>query len=80
MTTTLTRLQTIVGEHLGIEPDKITSEADFVKDLGAESLDVVELVLAIEEEFDIDIEDKAASQIKTVQDALHYLELYTDET
>ena len=70
----LIRLQEIVGEQLGIEPDKIRPEADFGKELGADSLDVVELVMAIEDEFNIEIEDQAASQIATVQDALDYME------
>ncbi|MGC8530351.1 MAG: acyl carrier protein, partial [Leptospirillia bacterium] len=59
---------------LGIEPAKVRPEADFGKELGADSLDVVELVMAIEDEFEIEIEDKAASQISTVQDALNYIE------
>ena len=74
METNLFRLQTIVGKQLGIEPNKIKPEADFGKELGADSLDVVELVMAIEDEFEMDIEDKAASQIATVQDALNYIE------
>lgn len=74
METNLFRLQTIVGKQLGIEPNKIKPKADFGKELGADSLDVVELVMAIEDEFEMDIEDKAASQIATVQDALNYIE------
>lgn len=74
METNLSRLQTIVGKQLGIEPSKIKPEADFGKELGADSLDVVELVMSIEDEFEIEIEDKAASQIATVQDALDYIE------
>ena len=74
MTTTLTRLQTIVGKQLGIDPLTIKPESDFVKELGADSLDVVELVMVIEDEFEIEIEDQIASQITTVQDALDYLE------
>jgi acyl carrier protein len=70
----LTRLQDIVGKQLGIDRNKIKPEADFGKQLGADSLDVVELVMAIEDEFDIEIEDQAASQIATVQDALDYIE------
>lgn len=70
----LPRLQTIVGKQLGIDPIKVKPESDFVKELGADSLDVVELVMAIEDEFEIDIEDKIASQITTVQDALDYIE------
>ena len=70
----LTRLQNIVGKQLGINAGKVKPEADFGKELGADSLDVVELVMAIEDEFDIEIEDKKASQIATVQDALDYIE------
>ena len=74
MENNLIRLQNIVGNQLGIEPNKIKPEADFGKELGADSLDVVELVMAIEDEFEIEIEDKAASQIATLQDALDYIE------
>jgi len=70
----LIRLQTIVGNQLGIEPYKVKSDADFGKELGADSLDVIELVMAIEDEFEIEIEDIAASKIATVQDALDYIE------
>jgi acyl carrier protein len=70
----LARLQNIVAKQLGIEPSKVTLEADFSKELGADSLDVVELVMAIEEEFEMEIEDQAASQIATVKDALDYIE------
>ena len=74
METNLIRLQIIVGKQLGIDPSKVKPEADFGKELGADSLDVVELVMGIEDEFDIEIEDQAASQIATVQDALEYIE------
>ena len=74
MNNNLARLQTIVGNHLGIEPDKIEPKADFGKELGADSLDVIELVMAIEDEFEIEIEDVAASKIATIQDALDYIE------
>ena len=70
----LMRLQTIVGNQLGIEPYKVKADADFGKELGADSLDVIELVMAIEDEFEIEIEDIAASKIATVQDALDYIE------
>jgi acyl carrier protein len=70
MENNLTRLQTVVSKQLGIDPVKLKPESDFGKELGADSLDVVELVMAIEDEFEIEIEDKAASQIATVQDAL----------
>jgi len=74
MSNTLKRLQEIVGEQLSIEPEKVTPNADFGKQLGADSLDVIELVMAIEYEFNIDIEDEYASKITTVQDALNYIE------
>jgi acyl carrier protein len=74
MINTLIRLQAIVGKQLGIDPNQIKPESDFVKELGADSLDVVELVMAIEDEFDMEIEDQVASQITTVQDALDYIE------
>jgi acyl carrier protein len=74
MINNLKRLQTIVGKQLGIDSTKIKPESDFVKELGADSLDVVELVMAIEDEFDIEIEDQIVSQITTVQDALNYIE------
>jgi acyl carrier protein len=74
MSENLLRLQTIIGEQLGIEPNKVKPNANFTKELGADSLDVVELVMKIEYDFDIDIEDKYASQIETLQDALDYIE------
>jgi acyl carrier protein len=74
MSETIKRLQAIVGEQLAIEPDKVNPNEDFVKELGADSLDVIELVMTIESEFDIDIEDSYASKISTLQDALNYIE------
>ena len=74
MENNLTKLQNIVGKQLGIDPNKVKPDSDFSRELGADSLDVVELVMAIEEEFEIDIEDQAASQITTVQDVLNYIE------
>ena len=67
------RIQNIVSQQLGIDPQKIKSDADFGKELGADSLDVVELVMTIEDEFDMEIEDKAASQMRTIQDVLDYI-------
>ena len=69
----LTKLQNIVGIQLGIDADSVKPESNFTKELGADSLDVVELVMAFEEAFDIDINDEAAGQIVTVQDALDYI-------
>ena len=74
MSDIIKRLQAIVGEQLAIEPDKVNLNEDFVKELGADSLDVIELVMTIESEFDIDIEDSYASKISTLQDALNYIE------
>jgi acyl carrier protein len=74
MSDILKRLQEIIGEQLAIEPEKVKLNADFVKELGADSLDVIELVMAIEYEFDIDIEDQYASKIATVGDALDHIE------
>lgn len=74
MSENLSKLQKIVGNQLGIDPTKIKPGSDFGKELGADSLDVVELVMTIEDEFEIEIEDKAASQIATIQDALDYIE------
>jgi acyl carrier protein len=70
----LTRLQTVIGKQLGIDPSEINPEADFGKQLGADSLDIVELVISIEDEFDIEIEDHIAGKITTLQDALNYIE------
>ena len=73
-TATLDKLQTIVSNQLGIDKDKVVPSADFSKELGADSLDVVELVMAFEEEFDIEINDETAGEMSTVQDALDYIE------
>lgn len=71
--TTLQIVQEIVGEQLGIEPSTILPSANFTKDLGADSLDVVELVMSVEETFEIEIEDLVAANITIVQDVLDYL-------
>ena len=70
---TLATLQSIVSKQLGIEPEKVVQSADFTKELGADSLDVVELVMAFEEEFEIEIDDDVAGDMVTVQDALDYI-------
>ena len=64
----------IVIDHLGIDESKIKLESKFIDDLGADSLDTVELVMAFEEKFDIEIPDGAAETILTVQDAINYIE------
>jgi acyl carrier protein len=70
---TLEKLQTIVSNQLGIDKSKVVVSADFTKELGADSLDVVELVMAFEEEFEIEIDDEVAGDMATVQDALDYI-------
>ncbi len=71
------RVKKIVIEHLGVEPDKVTENASFIDDLGSDSLDVVELVMAFEEEFGVEIPDDAAETILTVGDAVRFLEKST---
>ena len=73
MSDTADRVQKIVVEHLGVEADKVTQEASFIDDLGADSLDIVELVMAFEEEFGVEIPDDAAEKITTVGDATKYI-------
>jgi acyl carrier protein len=68
------RVRKIVVEHLGVEEDKVTKDASFIDDLGADSLDTVELVMAFEEEFGVEIPDDAAETILTVGDAVRFLE------
>ena len=67
------RVKKIVIEHLGVEPEKVVEGANFIEDLGADSLDTVELVMAFEEEFGIEIPDDAAETIVTVGDAVKFL-------
>ncbi len=73
MSDTAERVQKIVVEHLGVEADKVTEKASFIDDLGADSLDTVELVMAFEEEFSIEIPDDAAEKIATVKDAIDFI-------
>lgn len=68
------RVKKIVVEHLGVEADKVAPEASFIDDLGADSLDTVELVMAFEEEFGVEIPDDAAEKILTVKDAIAFIE------
>jgi acyl carrier protein len=67
------RVKKIVVDHLGVEEAKVTENASFVDDLGADSLDTVELVMAFEEEFSIEIPDDAAEKISTVKDAIDFI-------
>nr|YP_009295299.1 acyl carrier protein [Dasya binghamiae]AOH77311.1 acyl carrier protein [Dasya binghamiae] len=68
------RVKQIVTQNLSVEPEKVTKDAIFIDDLGADSLDTVELVMAIEEVFDIEIPDEAAEEIRTLSDAVNYIE------
>lgn len=67
------KVKSIVAEQLSVEEDQVTPEANFQNDLNADSLDVVEMVMALEEAFDVEIPDEAAEEIKTVQDAVDYI-------
>ena len=67
------RVKSIIVEHLGVDEDKVTETASFIDDLGADSLDTVELVMAFEEEFGCEIPDDAAEKILTVKDAVDFL-------
>ena len=73
MTDTEKKIKYIVVKHLGIEDTKVTPESKFIDDLGADSLDTVELVMAFEEEFGVEIPDDAAETILTVQNAIDYI-------
>ncbi|SDC51809.1 MULTISPECIES: acyl carrier protein [unclassified Candidatus Frackibacter] len=70
----LETVKEIVVEELAVDPDEVTENASFIDDLGADSLDIVELVMAFEEEFDIEIPDEDAEDIATVNDAVEYIE------
>lgn len=73
VSTVFERLQAIVAEQLGVEPDQVTPEAEFIQDLNADSLDMVELVMSLEEEFGIEISDEEVENIRTVGDAVDYI-------
>ena len=73
------RINEIIMEQLGVDEDQITPDASFIDDLGADSLDTVELVMAFEEEFDIEIPDEDAEKIRTVKDVTDYLKEHLDD-
>ena len=77
MTDISEKVKNIVVEHLGVEADKVVENASFIDDLGADSLDTVELVMAFEEELGVEIPDDAAETITTVQDAIKFIEEQT---
>ena len=74
MATTQERVQSIIADRLGVEQDKVTSDADFINDLNADSLDLVEVIMALEQEFDVEIKDEDAEKIRTVGDAVRHLD------
>ncbi|MEW6096694.1 MAG: acyl carrier protein [bacterium] len=74
---TFERIKRIIIDQLGVNEDQVTAEASFVDDLGADSLDTVELVMAFEEEFGIEIPDEDAEKILTIGDAVNYIEEHT---
>ena len=74
MSSVESQVKAIVAEQLGVKAEQVTSDASFVDDLGADSLDTVELVMALEEEFEITIPDEEAEKIKTVGQAIDYIE------
>ena len=74
MSTINARVKEIIANELGVEIEKVTDEASFVDDLGADSLDTVELVMAFEEEFEVEIPDEDAERMQSVGDAIKYLE------
>jgi acyl carrier protein len=67
------RVKAIVVEQLGVNANEVTPEASFIEDLGADSLDIVELIMALEEEYDVEIPDEDAEKIQTVQDVISYI-------
>jgi acyl carrier protein len=74
----LEKVRSIIASELGVDADTITEDSHIIDDLGADSLDAVELIMALEEAFDIEIDDDAAGDILTVQDILDYLETVVD--
>lgn len=74
MSEVASKVTKIIVDQLGVSAEEVKPEASFVEDLGADSLDLTELIMAMEEEFDIEISDDAAQQIQKVQDAVDYIE------
>ena len=77
MAVDVNKIREIVVEHLGVDPEEVKIESSFIDDLGADSLDTVELIMALEEEFGIEIPDEDAEKIATVQDAITYIESHS---
>lgn len=79
MSTIEERVKKIVVEQLAVEEDKVTEDASFVQDLGADSLDTVELVMALEEEFEVEIPDEDAEKITTIKQAIEYIKAHAEK-
>lgn len=73
------KIKDIIAEQLGLDASEITLESSFVDDLGADSLDIVELIMALEEEFDIEFPDEDAEKVATVGDVVEYIKAHTEE-
>ena len=71
------KITNIIAEKLSVEPDEVVGQASFVDDLGADSLDLVELIMAMEEAFDTEISDEEAEKLQTVQDAINYIKAHS---
>lgn len=74
------KIKEIIANQLGVEPAEVIPEASFVDDLGADSLDLVELIMAMEEEFGVEVPDEEAEKIRTVQDTINYLRDHVEES
>lgn len=73
------KIQKIISEQLGIDSEEINLESSFIDDLGADSLDIVELIMAVETEFDLEIPDEEAEKVKVVGDVVDYIKAHTEE-
>jgi len=79
MATVEAKVKEIIASQLGVDQEEVVPEASFVEDLGADSLDLVELIMAMEEEFGIEVPDEEAEKIRTVQDAIDYVQEHIEE-
>lgn len=73
------KIKNLISEQLGIDAEEVTMESSFIDDLGADSLDIVELIMALETEFDLEIPDEDAEKITTVSDVVEYIKAHTEE-